>query len=821
MKFIKAFLTLAFTVALCYVLNTSIKGAPAFGSFLNPFTGFWVNGEKPIPEGVGAESSLEIPGLLDEVTVEYDEVGIPHIFANNDHDLYMAQGYVTAKDRLWQMEFQTHFAAGRLTEIVGQKALESDRYNRRMGSVYGAERSLAGMLEDPKSRVSIEAYSDGVNAYINQLKPRDYPVEYKLLGYAPEPWKPIKSALFLKNMSFVLASGTDDLRMTNILRKYGKQVAEQLFPNYPFEESPIIPQGTVRDFSPLPLPKAPADFMGRGSMNAAQERDKGIGSNNWVVSGGKSATGLPILANDPHLTLSLPSIWYQAQLVGPDVNVYGATMPGTPNVIGGFNRDIAWGVTNVGADVVDWYEVKFKDAKMNEYWHDGQWKKIERHYETFKIKGGVDVKDTVLFTHHGPIVYLDNQKPFKKNIPTGHALRWIAHDKSQELSAFYLLNRAKNYTDYVKALSFYSAPAQNFIFASNEGDIAMWVNGKFPLKARQQGKYILDGSDKNADWQGFIPHAHNPHAKNPSRGFLSSANQSSTDPSYPYYINWEFAPSERGRRINQRLEKMTKATVDSLRELQNDNYNLKADGILANMIALVKMPTPTQAAAIKVLQAWSKKNDPAEIAPTIFETWSNNLYEYTWKDDFGYDENIPMKYPTVDKTIELMRKDPKSKWFDDVSTKDKVETLEDLASRALTASLDSLTLWRTSPMGPAWAWEKQKSTDIRHLLDQDGTKLKAWSTNDVNIGGGTGIVNATTSRTGPSWRMVVQLGKNNSVKGYGVYPGGQSGNPGSPHYADMIETWREGKLNELLFLQAKTDKSERIKKVLKLVKVTK
>lgn len=443
MKFVKAFSTLAFTVALCYVLSTSFKGAPAFGSFLNPFTGFWVNGEKPIADA--GESSLEIPGLQDEVTVEYDEVGIPHIFANNDHDLYLAQGYVTAKDRLWQMEFQTHYAAGRLTEIVGSKALESDRYNRKMGSVYGAEKSLAGMLEDPKSKVAIEAYSDGVNAYIAQLKPRDYPVEYKLLGYAPEPWKPIKSALFLKNMSFVLASGTDDLRMTNILRKYGKQVAEELFPNYPFEESPIIPQGTSRDFTPLPLPKAPADFMGRGSLNASQERDKGIGSNNWVVSGNKSATGLPILANDPHLTLSLPSIWYQAQLVGPDVNVYGATMPGTPNVIGGFNRDIAWGVTNVGADVVDWYEVKFKDAKMNEYWHDGQWKKIERHYETFKIKGGEDVKDTVLYTHHGPIVYLDNQKPFKKNIPTGHALRWIAHDKSQELSTFYQLNRAKNY----------------------------------------------------------------------------------------------------------------------------------------------------------------------------------------------------------------------------------------------------------------------------------------------------------------------------------------------------------------------------------------
>lgn len=813
MKYSKAIASLAFTIALCYALNRGWGTAPAFGRFLSPFTGFWVNAEKPLSDKP-VEGSLQLAGLQDEVTIEYDELGIPHIFANNDHDLYLAQGYVTAKDRLWQMEFQTHYAAGRLTEIVGEKALESDKYNRRMGAVYGAEKSLAGMMEDPQSKVALEAYSEGVNAYIDQLKVRTLPVEYKLLGYQPERWTPIKSALFLKNMSFVLASGTDDLRMTNILRKYGREVAEELFPNYPFEESPIIPTGTPQDFTPLPLPKAPADFVGTGSMKASTERDKGIGSNNWAISGSKSASGLPLLANDPHLTLSLPSIWYQMQLVGPNVNVYGATMPGTPNVISGFNKDIAWGVTNVGADIVDWYEVKFKDAKMNEYWHDGQWKKITKRPERYIMKNGEVVLDTVLFTHHGPIVYLDNEKPFKKNIPTGHALRWIAHDKSQELTTFYQLNRAKNYDDYVKALSFYAAPAQNFVFASNQNDIALWVNGKFPLKAKLQGKYILDGTDKMADWQGFIPHAHNPHVKNPARGFVSSANQSSTDPSYPYYINWEFAPSQRGRRINQRLESMSKITVDSLRALQNDNYNLKAAGILDKLISLVKVPTAKQAKAIKVLQTWNKQNDVAEIAPTIFETWSNLLYESIWKDEFAYDENIPMKYPSLDKTIQLIKQEPTAKWFDNVSTKNKVETLEELASTSLTATLDSLTKWQKADMGDTWAWANYKSTDIKHLIPG----LDAFSKMNVNIGGGTGIVNATTERTGPSWRMIIQLGKNNAVKGYGVIPGGQSGNPGSPHYDDMIETWRQGKLNELLFLQNKNEKSARIKKTIKLTK---
>ena len=822
MKFVKAFLTLAVTVFLCYALNRNWGSVPAFGNFLNPFTGFWINGEKPVLEAESSESSLEIPGLQDEVSIRYDELGVPHIFANNNHDLYLAQGYVTAKDRLWQMEFQTHFAAGRLTEVVGAKALEQDRFQRRMGSVFGAENSLAGMFEDPNGKIALEAYSDGVNAYISQLKPRQYPVEYKLLGYAPEQWSPIKSALFLKNMSFVLASGTDDLRMTNILRKYGKQTAEDLFPNYPFVESPIIPNGTPRDFTPLALPKSPVDFMGIASSKAMTERDKGIGSNNWAVSGGKSATGLPILANDPHLTLSLPSIWYQVQLTSPDVNVYGSTMPGTPNVIIGFNKDIAWGVTNVGADVVDWYEVKFKDATKREYFHDGQWKKITQRIETYKIKDGVEVKDTVLYTHHGPIVYMDNEKPLKKNIPTGHALRWIAHDKSQELTTFYELNRAKNYDDYTKALSHYSAPAQNFIFASNQNDIALWVNGKFPLKARQQGKYILDGTDKAADWNDFIPHAHNPHVKNPVRGFVSSANQSSTDPNYPYYINWEFAPAERGRRINERLEKMPngKTTVDSLRMLQNDNFNLKAFDFLPTMLSYIKTPSAIQLPAIKTLSAWKFNNDPDEIAPTIFKVWSDLFYEAVWKDEFGYDENIPMKYPSSDRTLRLMQKDPKSKWFDDISTKDKVETVEELASRTLSATMDSLKTWRKSPMSSTWAWSEYKSTDIRHLLDLGGS-LKAWSKNDVKVGGGGSVVNATTERTGPSWRMVVQLGKNNTTKGFGVYPGGQSGNPGSPHYDDMIETWRKGELNELLFLKTKDEKSDRIKNTVKLMKIAK
>ncbi|MFM7020611.1 MAG: penicillin acylase family protein [Aquirufa sp.] len=806
MKFIKSIFPLLLALLVTIGWDNSWGTLPPFGKLLSPFHGFWVNAEKASTEEV-SEENLDIPGLLKPVKVVYDEMAIPHIFAENDHDLYLAQGYITAKDRLWQMEFQTHFAGGRISEIVGEKGLASDQFQRRMGSVYGAEQSFEGMKQDPQAKVALEAYSDGINAYIASLSDRDLPLEYKLLNYKPEPWTPIKSALFLKNMSFVLASGTDDLKMTNILRHYGREVAEDLFPNYPFEESPIIPTGSPIDFKPVPIPAAPKDFIGLGSAMQTPEKDPNIGSNNWAVSGNKTVSGMPILANDPHLTLSLPSIWYQVQLVAPGVNVYGSTMPGTPNVITGFNKNIAWGVTNVGSDVLDWYQVKFKDAKKLEYWHDGQWKKTKLRIETFKIKGGKDFVDTVFFTHHGPVVYLSHEKAFKSNIPVGHALRWIAHEKSQELTTFYRLNRAKNYTDYTEALRYYSAPAQNFVFASNEGDIALWVNGKFPLKSKLQGKYLMDGTDAAADWKGFIPQSHNPHVKNPARGFVSSANQFSTDPSYPYYLGWQYAPSERGRRINERLTAMQKVTIDSLRGLQNDNYNIRARKLLPLLLRCVK----SNDKALSEVKNWNLQNAPESIGATIFETWVINLQSFLWDDEFGADEKIPMNRPAIDRTIHLIEHEAQARWWDNVKTKNIKESMDQIIETSFKATLDTLAK-QHGPMGPEWAWAKHKQTGVRHLIPG----MDALSRLHIPIGGGGSIVNAATTKTGPSWRFIVELSKTGNPKGYGIYPGGQSGNPGSSHYDDLIDTWAKGELKPLLFMDAPNQSSNRIRKKLTL-----
>ncbi|QNF33146.1 penicillin acylase family protein [Adhaeribacter swui] len=809
MKLLLALVSVGLSLVLIIALNTSFGIAPPVGKFLSPFVGFWQNAET-------REASLvaEIPvsGVQAEVKVLYDENRVPHIFAQNNHDVYFAQGFVTAQDRLWQMEFQTHAAAGRVSEIIGTSTLERDRFQRRMGMVYGAQQSLKAMLADPRSREMLEAFTAGINAYIGQLKPKDYPLEYKLLNYAPEPWTPLKCALLLKQMAYDLAGRSDDLRMTNILWKYGPSVTKNLFPDYPFLEDPIVPSGTPLDFKPLPIPPEPASFIAsQTDKKIENEPDPELGSNNWAVSGAKSATGYPLLANDPHLELNLPSIWYQIQLVTPDMNVYGVSLPGAPNVIIGFNERVSWGVTNVDADVMDWYELKFKNSAQQEYWHANQWKPIRKVTEEIKIKGAPSVFDTVSYTHHGPIVYDQAGQIYNKQSPVKHAMRWIAHEQSNEMLAFYLLNRAKNYTDYRQALTYYTAPAQNFIYADVADTIAIWPNGKFPLKWPDQGKFILDGTDPAYDWQGWIPQAHNPHVVNPPRGFVSSANQFSADPKqYPYYLNWQFSPAQRSIRINQRLAQMQKVSVDSMRQLQNDNLNLHAQTILPAMLAAVQKDklSKAQQPIFKILTSWNYFNNATEIAPSIFQEWWPILDQAIWEDEFGNSPDRQLRYPSLDRTMQLILKEPQARWFDNINTPEK-ETLTQLVTTTFQATVDSLQ-HRYGPVSSKWQWAQVKSTDILHLA-----KLPGFGRNDLVIGGGGGIVNATGARRGPSWRMVVALGPD--VQGYGVYPGGQSGNPGSYYYDNLIETWRQGKLFKLQYLKNASEPAAKQMAVLQLV----
>ncbi len=813
MKIAKAIGSLIVLSGLLYFLHFSIPGVPALGKLFNPFSGFWQNTER----NVFSDKEFTIDGLKAEVIIKYDDTGVPHLFAQNDEDLYFAQGYIIARDRLWQMEFYTLNAAGRLTEVVGEAALEYDRYNRRLGMAQAARQIAEKLKKNPLSSSILEPYAAGVNARIKELRDKDLPIEYKILGYKPEAWSVEKTVLMLMNMRQVLNGRSDDYRITNIVKKYGLEVATDLFPNYPVVESPIIPTGTAWDFTPVEIPQVPTQIMAEGNEIAGLDIPKSnpnIGSNNWAVHGSKSATGLPILSNDPHLTLSLPSIWYQMQLHSPNVNVYGVALPGSPCIVIGFNKDIAWGVTNVGSDVMDFYKIKFKDASRNEYWYENQWKPVTKNVEKFKLKSGKVLVDTLLYTHHGPIVYDKNEeKNFSKDVPSSHAMRWIGLEtEGSDILAFHFLNRAKNYDDYRKALTYYVAPAQNFIFASNGNDIAITPNGKLPVKWEGQGKYILDGSLASHDWQGWIPAEQNPHVKNPLRGFVSSANQFSTDPSYPYYMGWKYAPMYRGSRINERLAAMENATVDSLRALQNDNFNIAAREILPVLLPILNNNSTTKSnPALKVLNAWNLKNDAESVGATIFENWFTSLEKAIWDDEFSYESDF--MYPTDDRMFTMLKTQPDAVWFDNVNTKDKKETMSDIVISSFTATVDTL-IARKGPLTPeTWAWYLDKSTDIKHLVPQ----LTPFGRMDIKNGGGSGIVNATTNRTGPSWRMVVQLDKN-WPKAYGLYPGGQSGNVGSKNYDNLIDKWTNGELNELLFLKDANESSNRLKSTLKLKK---
>lgn len=805
MNGLKAIVSIAFSITFIVLLNIKLGSIPPLGKFLSPFTGFWQNAERLAEY----DDAIALKGLKSTVQISFDEHRIPHIFADNEYDLYFAQGYITAKDRLWQLDFQTRFAAGRLSEVIGEKALELDRYQRRLGMGYGAENMVKEMDKYPLIKAMTQAYADGINAYIADLKPEDYPIEFKILDYKPEKWTVLNTGLLLKLMSATLAGGSDEFYMSNALRKFGKETMDDLFPDYPFKDEPIIPRGTKWNFQDL-APPVPSGILAKPTTIRTRQRDEGIGSNNWAVSGSKTASGYPILANDPHLNLTLPAIWYQTQLNGPGINVYGVSIPGAPGIIIGFNQKTAWGVTNSGTDVLDWYQIKFKDGQHKYYWHNKQWKPLKTRVEKIRVRGEKTVLDTVLYTHHGPVVYL--KKPdFAKanNVPEGYALRWIAHDPSVDIATFYYLNRAANYDDYRNALRYYIAPAQNFAFASVDGDIALTAGGYFPKKGQGHGKFLLDGTNAADDWKTRIPFEQNPVIKNPARGFVSSANQNLADKSYPYYLNWEFAGYERGNRINTVLLKMNKITVNDMVKLQADNYSNLAKDVLPTMLKLVRLEklNASEREAFNSVQKWKYNFDANEIGASIFEIWQKDVYNKIWADEFT-NSGSPMRFPNRDRTVHLFLEEPDAKWFDNITTPNKKETRVDIVNNAFKFTVDSLQR-KFGALGRNWQWANVKHSNVPHLA-----KIAGFGSGLLKTGGSKTSINALNESHGPSWRMVVALGK--ETKGYGVFPGGQSGNPGSVFYDDMIDTWTNGKLNELLFLKTTGEKSKRIKNRLTL-----
>ncbi|MAJ45031.1 MAG: penicillin acylase family protein [Candidatus Marinimicrobia bacterium] len=795
MKKLKAVLSLFCIFSSVFILNNRYGNIPPLGKFLDPFHGFLalVNSDKY------SDDEYIFPNLNDEVKVVIDENHVPHIFAKNEYDLFFTQGYTTAFDRLWQMEFQTHAAGGRLSEIIGENALKYDQFQRRIGMVFAAENGLKETQKYPNVYSGILAYADGVNAYINSLKWDEYPIEYKILDYKPEEWTTLKTLLFLKSMAFSLSGRSSDLDFTKLRDKVSMDVLNDLFPEYPDYIDPIIPKNTF--FSTPSIPLNVPDSLYKG--NPYQDKilvqpDKRIGSNNWAIEGSRTKSGFPLLSNDPHLQLTLPNIWYQIHLNTPDFNVYGASLPGAPCVISGFNDFISWGETNGGDDVWDWYDIVFKSETMDEYFYDNEWIKTKKRIEEIKIRGKKSFIDTVVYTNSGPIVwnYKDQSKKMynERNnggemISVGRALRWLAHDKSAESKTFYDLNKAMNYDEYVEALKYFTCPVQNFVYADIEGNIAIWHAGNTPAKWKNQGRFIMDGTDPNYVWNEPIPHYEKAHVLNPLRGYVSSANQHVTDNNYPYYLSPWLVESFRGERINQKLNDLDNAGFEEFIQIQMDNKNLMAERVLPILLDTIKnqIVPLNYVDPIGELSKWDYFFDGEKIAPTIYDKWIDYIEKFIWQDDLGKPDN-DILWPDYSRLEQLLTKEHDAKWIDNINTPN-IETFSMLVSQSFDSALTSLNN-DFGELSEKWKWGNSRGTDIYHLA-----KIPGFGEIDLFTGGGKLIPNATRKHFGPSWRYIVEM--SNPPKAKGILPGGQSGYPGSEFYSDMLEKWRIGELRDI------------------------
>ena len=787
------------TITIIYLLNTQFSSIPPLGKFLNPYNGFWKNAEI---DQIKSFEKIKLNNLRESVIIQYDSLLIPHIFSKNDLDLFYTQGYLTAFHRLWQMEFQIKAAAGELSEIFGKRALKRDREQRRKGIIYAAKRTYNKSISDKNTFELLESYVKGVNDYIESLEYSDYPIEYKLLDYKPQKWSLLKTFILMESMSDMLSSRDMDIEDTYIMNIIGKEKYDILFPEYDSKIKPIIPSGTNFNFVPEKI--STPEYLNFDVLpsKTLSKQDKDNGSNNFAIGPNKTRDGSVFLASQPDLSLNLPSIWYLVHLKSPTYNTMGASLPGAPGVIIGFNENVAWGETNATRDVVDWYKIKFKDNSRTEYKYGDKWLKSEKIIEEIKIKNESSFYDTVIYTHYGPVTYDKNFE--NDSLKINYAMRWIAHDESVEYKTFLLLNKANNIFDIENALKFFHGPAQNFAYATKFGDIGLTIAGKFPIKWNQQGKFVLDGSDPNHEWQGYIPYEHVLKIKNPKSGYVSSANQHPSDKSYPYYYYSHNYEMYRGRRLNERLESIDIVELEDVIKVQNDNFSYKAFETLP--VILEKLDTTSlnevEQEIYNSIKSWDYFANPNDTNTPTFVLWWNNIRNEIW------DEFDTMKYsyrkPNSFSTLKIIKEYESFDYFDIINTTKK-ETINDLVNIAFKQAIDSLVNWKRENNESEILWKKFKNTSIKHLLG-----IQSFSIDNVDIGGNRNIINAASSRHGPSWRMIVKLNKNNDTEAWGVYPGGQSGNPGNSNYLNGIKEWGKGNYTKLLFNNNSEDNRKHI-----------
>jgi len=808
-RFTKPILALLATIIVASLLAISLGPLPALGPLLSPVGGFWSAAKD---DTFQSQEQLNLPGLKNKVTVIRDVYGIPHIFAQNDEDAAFAVGYLQAKERLAQMDLQRRNAAGTMAALVGSSALQDDEFMRDVGLQRAAQASLDQMKPDDPSLLAMQAFANGVNAYINSIEPNNLPLEYKLLGVKQvQPWTVLDEMTFAKYMAWDLIHSFDPMYFTTLVEKMGAQKVYNLFPvNRPIE-TPFIPtwpanETPLTSVSPsLQLDLAIASILNRAKQaNQLNQPNAWHGSNNWVISGSRSATGKPILASDPHLGYQLPSLWYIVQIVTPTQNVEGVVLAGLPFVIIGHTRNIAWGLTNTQADVMDFFTEKINPNNPNQYWHNNQWNDMQVVDEVIYVHGGQPVHYPVHITDHGPII---SKQGF--NV----AMEWTGALPTLDMRAFYNLNHAEDYNAFVNALKDYKVPPQNFAYADTKGNIAIWSAGLFPIRKTGDGRMIVDGSSGDYDWTGFIPFDQVPHALNPAQGFIWSANDRPAPLNYPYYLGYQWDPNSRGTRIHQRLMQCNPCTVADMEALQYDSKDVYAEAILPTMIAAIAPKDDFESAALNQMKSWNYFTTTDSIAATIWVNWLINFRHATWQDDweaagFQFNADGTIKdwdawgfngdneyQPPFEVFEDMVLHQPNSPYFDDLTTKDKVETRDDIIRSSFEKTLSDLKQQYGSDLN-AWQYGKNHVSDIPHLLD-----VPVLNRVGIPIPGDgnspNGQSNGGPSDGGPSWRMVVDF--SNIANSVGAYPGGQSGSPISPDYDNFIPLWAQGKYFPLLF----------------------
>lgn len=691
------------------------------------------------------------------------------------------------------MDMTSRAASGRVSEVAGSSRLSFDIGQRKKGLHIAAENAIKGWSKFEENKEIFDPYINGINKAVDELSPKDYPLEYKLLNAKPEHWSLYKSALIAKIMANDLAGRSRDLANTNAIALLGKETFYDIYPEHQEVETPVIFDEFLPDIPTMRYDTAWSQFDLNAISKAKFEKPiKGIGSNNWALMKKRTKEGITLMASDPHLVLGLPSIWYQMYFHIGDKNACGVSIPGMPGLMFGFNDHIAWGETNVAQDIKDYFKIKWVDESRTKYYLDGKETPVEVREEVYQLKGGDTYIDTILMTAFGPIQYEseDGQNDL--------AVRWLSQDdrNSNEVACFVNAITADNYDNYLKATESYVSPAQNFLAASKYDEVGIRVNGLFPIKSSQDGRFIQHGDQSKNDWQGFIEKKNNPQMKNPDRGWVASSNQVSASKKYPYYFNGGFE-AYRNRTIDSLLSHNDQATVQDMMDMQNSTFSMRAKDLLPILISHLDIVNLSAAEkeTLTELQSWDYNYDADELAPSYFDIWSRGVYRLLWDEVLDHIETHQMAYPTWWRTIQLIQEEPTSPYFD-VQKTEVVESATDIVRASFEGLVQDIA--SAKDKGESLKWTDHSPFNIYHLL-----QIPALSKTNLEHNGCGDALNANSGRVGPSWRQVIKL--NNNPSGWGIYPGGQSGNPLSKHYDDFLPYWLDG---EYLSMDLYTPKSE-------------